>query len=100
MLIESSIIGTEIHSGTNIGLLAFGCEEDKRDRDGLCVSTECSEHAVAVQFRHRHIAEDQVRLFLLRQLDADSTILGGQGPKLFQKEDGGRVSDASPVRLR
>src|ERR1700732_1479863 len=86
------VIRAEVHSGTNVGLLAFGREEDERDSDGLCVSAKCSDHAIAVQFRHHHVAKNEVGLLLLRQLDSDSAVLGGQCAKLLQPEDGHQVA--------
>src|SRR4029077_1347370 len=77
------VIRAEVHSGTNVGLLTFGREEDERDGDGLGVSAKCSDHAIAVQFRHHHVAKNEVGLFLLRQLDSDSAVLGGQWAKLL-----------------
>jgi hypothetical protein len=71
------IIRAEVHTGPNVGLLTSGSQEDEWDADRFWVGTERRYDAVSIQFRHHHIAEDQVRLFLFRQLDAESTILGG-----------------------
>src|SRR5260221_12585271 len=70
------VIRAEVHSGANVGLLAFGCEKNERDGDGLGVSAKRSDHAIAVQFRHHHIAKNEVRLFLLLQLDSDPAVPG------------------------
>src|SRR5260221_6858688 len=86
------VIRAEVHSGTNVGLLAFGREENERDGDGLGVGAKCSDHAIAVQFGHHHVTKNEVRLFLLRQLDSDSAVLGRRWAKLFSPEEGRQVS--------
>jgi hypothetical protein len=52
------IVGTEIHAVAHVGLLAFGSEEDERDVHRGRVVVQFLEHAVAVQLRHHHVAQD------------------------------------------
>ena len=59
---------------------------------GLRIGAEGGDDSVAVQFRHHHVAKNQVGLFLLRQLDSDLAVLGGQWVKLLKPEDGRQVA--------
>src|SRR6516162_5728387 len=69
------VICTEVHSSANVWLFTFCPKEDERHGDSLCVSAKGSDHAIAVHFRHHHVAKDEVGLLLLRQFDSDSAVL-------------------------
>jgi len=90
--LSNIIIGTLIHSGAYVELLSFRGEEDNRDCGGFCIGPESSDDAVSVQTRHHHIAKNEVGLLLLRQIDADAAVFGGQWAKLLQPKDGRQIA--------
>ena len=91
------IIGPQVHARAQIFALAFGREKNERDGRRCRVRAQRLQHAVAVQFRHHYVAQDEVGHFLFCQLRANAAILGGDRLKLLQPENRRQV--ASHLRL-
>ena len=71
-----------------VRLFAFGREEDEGNGHGLLVGPQGFDDAVAVQFRHHHVAQDQVGGLRQRGLDAQAAIGGGSHRETFHLQRG------------
>ena len=72
------IVGAQVHAGADVAAFAFGRKKNKRNSGGLRIVSQRHQHAMAIQFGHRHIAENQGRQFSPGGLDPLLSIRGGQ----------------------
>ncbi len=53
----------------------------------LGILPQRGEHSVAVEFRHHHIAQDQIGFLAFHGIEADPTVLSPDGLELFKFEN-------------
>lgn len=86
------VVSAEVHAGADVGAVALGSEEDKGGGGESVFDAQGLDDAVAVEFGHHDIAEDEVWLFPVSDFDADEAIFGGAGVVTFEFKHEGDVA--------
>ena len=86
------VVGAEVHAGADVGAVAFGGEEDEGGGGEGVFAAQGLDDAVAVEFGHHDVAEDEVWLFPVGDFDADEAIFGGAGVVTFEFKHEGDVA--------
>ena len=94
------VVGAEVHAGADVGRLAFGGEEDERQRGGGGVGAQRGEDFQAVHAGQHDVAEDEVGPLLRAQAEAVGAGGGGEHAVAFEREDVARDFGAAARDLR
>lgn len=86
------VVGAEVHAGADVRAVAFGGQEDEGGGGEGVFDAQGLDDAIAVEFGHHDVAENEVWLFPVGDFDADEAIFGCAGVVAFEFKHEGDVA--------
>jgi hypothetical protein len=85
------IVSAAIHAAAEIILLAFGGKKDKGSAGKAGIILQFLEDAIAIEFRHHDIAENEIGQYASCCFYAFAAIFGGDGLVVMEAKESGDV---------
>src|SRR2546430_12578646 len=83
---------TTLFRSALVDFLAFGGQENKRNRRGCFFAAQCPQNTIAIELRHHDVANDQIRFQRLRLNHPRIAILGEGHVEAFHFQDRGEIA--------